>query len=127
MNGVTSSLPFDERWFSTALKSIGDAVIATDSRGRVLFMNPVAEWLTGWTIEEARGRPIDEVFVIVNKHTRAAAANPVRQAIREATICSLDEYSILIDKQGREWAIDDSAAPIRQRDGSTTGSCLLPS
>jgi PAS domain S-box-containing protein len=112
-------------WFSRTLASIGDAVIATDADGRVGFMNPVAERLTQWTLEEGRGKPLGDVFVIVNEHTRAVAENPVAKAIRTGHSVGLANHTLLIARRGTEVPIDDSAAPIRGGDGRTVGVVLV--
>ena len=95
------------------LRSIGDAVITTDAQGRITMMNPVAESLTGWTQGGASGRPLVEVFNIVNEETRALVESPVAKALREGAIVGLANHTILIAKDGTEVHIDDSAAPIR--------------
>ncbi len=95
------------------LRSIGDAVIATDGEGRVTLMNPVAQALTGWPEDEARGRPLDEVFRIVNEETRASVESPVRRVLSEGTIVGLANHTLLIDRHGVERPIADSGAPIR--------------
>jgi PAS domain S-box-containing protein len=107
------------------LASIGDAVIATDPAGNVTFLNPVAERLTGWQSEDARGLPLPEVFVIVNEETRNAAANPALRALREGTIVGLANHTVLIGKDGSERTIDDSAAPIRDEMGDLYGAVLV--
>ena len=99
------------------LASIGDGVIATDAEGRVDFLNPVAEELTGWDAGEAAGRPLEDVFRIVNEDTRAAGREPGLRALREGRIVGLANHTILISKDGAERPIDDSAAPIRDADG----------
>jgi PAS domain S-box-containing protein len=100
-------------WLATTLRSIGDALIATDLDARVIFMNPAAERLTGWASSDANGRPLDEVFNIVNETTRVAVESPVRKAIRSGGVVGLANHTLLIAKDGTERSIDDSAAPIR--------------
>jgi len=103
---------------ATTLRSIGDAVIATDAAGAITLMNTVAESLTGFDEAAARGRPIAEVFRIVNEHTRAPVPNPVDKVIESGAIVGLANHTLLIARNGREIPIDDSAAPIRAQ-GST--------
>jgi PAS domain S-box-containing protein len=107
------------------LASIGDAVISTDDRGNVTFLNPVAENLTGWSQSEARGRPLVDVFNIVNERTRQAVENPALRALREGVVVGLANHTVIISKDGVERPIDDSAAPIRRRDGSVLGVILV--
>ncbi len=106
------------------LASIGDAVIATDPAGLVTFLNPVAERLTGWKSSEARGRPLREVFRIVNQDTRGPAENPAERALHEGTIIGLANHTVLIARDGTERPIDDSAAPIRDETGEVFGAVL---
>ena len=114
-----------QQWFQVTLDSIGDAVIATDSQARVTFMNPTAEKLTGWTQREAVGQPLTEVFDIVNEETRRSVESPVVKAIREGAIVGLANHTLLIDRNGRERAIDDSAAPIRDASGKVIGVVMV--
>ncbi|HEY5609831.1 MAG TPA: PAS domain S-box protein, partial [Thermoanaerobaculia bacterium] len=107
------------------LASIGDAVIATDPEGRVTFMNPIAESLTGWRESEAAGMLLSEVFCIVNEKTRASVENPALRAIREGLISGLANHTILISSSGTEVPIEDSGAPIRDSDGNILGSILV--
>jgi PAS domain S-box-containing protein len=111
--------------FATTLSSIGDAVIATDRQGKVAFMNPVAEKLTGWNREEARGAPLETSFKIVNEVTRAITENPVSKVLEKGVVVGLANHTLLIARDGTERPIDDSAAPIRQSDGSLTGVVLV--
>ncbi|HEU4620156.1 MAG TPA: PAS domain S-box protein [Gammaproteobacteria bacterium] len=112
-------------WFETTLRSIGDAVIATDVQGNVVFMNPVAERLTGWTLDRARGRPCTEVFDIVNEETRRTVENPVMRVLAEGVVVGLANHTTLISADGTERPIDDSGAPIRNRDGRIIGTVLV--
>jgi PAS domain S-box-containing protein len=114
-----------EKWFSTTLASIGDAVIATDMNGAVSFMNPVAESLTGWSLEDARGKSMDLVFDIVNKETRRPVENPVKKVFREGKVVGLADHTILLSKGGKEFDIEDSAAPITVDVGTTFGVVLV--
>jgi PAS domain S-box-containing protein len=107
------------------LSSIGDAVIVTDTDGAVTFLNPVAQELTGWESREAAGRPLEEVFRIVNEETRRPAENPVTKALREGMIVGLANHTVLIARDGTERLIDDSAAPIRGEDGTIAGVVLV--
>ncbi len=109
----------------TTLGSIGDAVIATDTEGRVTFLNPVANGLTGWSAEDARGKPLEEVFRIVNETTREAVENPALRALKEGVIVGLANHTVLVAKDGAERPIDDSAAPIRGRGAEVTGAVLV--
>jgi len=114
----------EERYRAT-LYSIGDAVIATDQGGRVKQMNPVAEKLTGWTESQASGRPLDEVFRIVNEETHAVVESPVARVLRVGQVVGLASHSLLIGKDGKERPIADSGAPIRNEKGETTGVVLV--
>jgi PAS domain S-box-containing protein len=113
------------RWLGTTLRSIGDAVIVTDAEGRVTLMNAVAESVTGWKTDEAMGRPLPEVFNIVNEGTRAGVENPVTKVLRAGTIVGLANHTVLIAKGGAETPIDDSGAPIKDADGKIIGVVLV--
>ncbi len=112
-------------WFETTLESIGDGVIATDVRGRIVFMNPVAEYLTGWRLDQVQGRDCPEVFRIVNEATHASVENPVGRVLREGNIIGLANHTVLISSNGLERPIDDSGAPIRAHDGRIVGAVLV--
>jgi len=110
---------------STTLKSIGDAVISTDTQGHVELMNPVAETLTGWKQDEAMGRPLEEVFSIINENTREKAENPVRKIIKQGLVVGLAKNTILMARDGKEHRIADSADPIKDADGTVIGVVLI--
>ncbi len=107
------------------LASIGDAVISTDAEGRVTYLNGVAEALTGWPQAEAEGRPLPEVFHIVNEKTRRPAENPAFQALRQGVVVGLANHTVLIARDGTERPIDDSAAPMLEESGSPVGVVLV--
>lgn len=107
------------------LHSIGDAVITTDRNSIVRYLNPVAETLTGWANDEARGRPLAEVFNIVEEQSREAAPDPVARCLQQGRTVGLANHTVLISRGGREYDIDDSAAPIRGRDGQILGAVLV--
>lgn len=109
----------------TTLQSIGDAVITTDAGGRVAYLNPAAERLTGWNNLEAAGLPLDQVFVLVNETTREIVPSPVVRALEDGKLASLASNTILIARNGVEYHIDHSAAPIRVRDGRLTGFVMV--
>ncbi len=111
-------------WCLTTLTSIGDAVIVTDMRGEVVLLNTVAGKLTGWG-EQAVGKPLNEVFRIVNETTRKAVENPVDKVLREGTIVGLANHTVLINKEGVDVPIDDSGAPVRSKAGHLTGVVLV--
>lgn len=114
-----------ERWLSTTLGSIGDAVIATDMNGAVTFMNSVAHLLTGWSLEQALGKSMDLVFNVVNKETRHPVENPVKKVFREGKVVGLADHTLLISKNGTEFEIEDSAAPIVTNSGEKLGVVLV--
>ena len=114
-----------ERWLDTVLRSIGDAVIATDERGRVYFMNPVAENLSGCSFAEASGKPLNEILQLTNEMTGEAVADPVSRVIREGRVVGLANHTILIAKDGTRRAIDDSAAPVVDENGRLTGVVMV--
>ena len=107
------------------LSSIGDGVLATDLSGRVTFLNKVAEELTGWNQQDAQGQPITTVFNIVNEETERVVENPISRVLREGIIVGLANHTVLISRDGRKRPIDDSAAPIRDRDGKVIGAVLV--
>ena len=114
------------RWFSTTLASIGDAVVATDETGRVTFMNPTAEKLTGWTQAEAWGLPLEAVFRISNEETGEKVENPVEKVLRHGKVVGLANHTELKAKDGTMRPIEDSAAPIKDDEtGSIRGVVLV--
>ena len=112
-------------WLHTTLHSIGDGVIATDGEGRVTLLNGVAESLTGWTQNDAAGVSIQQIFAINNEETGAVVENPVTRALSEGRIVGLTNHTRLTSRDGREFLIDDSAAPIRDEDGEVKGAVLV--
>jgi two-component system cell cycle sensor histidine kinase/response regulator CckA len=115
-----------EQWLATTLRSIGDAVLATDARGCVTFLNPVAEALTGWRQEEALGRPVTEVFQIMEEERPMSRDHPVVRALREGVAIDLANHDLhLRAKDGRERPVDDSVAPIRDADGRLIGAVVV--
>ena len=115
----------EREWLDRTLRSIGDAVIATDARGKVVFLNPVAERLTGWTSENAHARDCGEVFRVVKEKTHEAVESPVTRVLRTRSVVALANTTILIAADGTERPIDDSGAPILGSDGSIRGVVLV--
>jgi PAS domain S-box-containing protein len=107
------------------LASIGDAVIVTDARGAVSFLNGEAERLTGWKLAEAQGQPLPAVFEIINEQSRQPVENPVDKVLRLGTVVGLANHTILLARDGRETPIDDSGAPVREADGTVHGVVLV--
>ncbi|WP_313929920.1 response regulator [Microcoleus sp. FACHB-SPT15] len=114
-----------EQWLATTLKSIGDAVITTDTEGLVTFMNPVAEALTRWSLEEVIGNDLTQVFQTINEKTRAVVQNPVLLALQQGITVGLENHTLLVTKDGAEIPIDDSAAPIKDEVGKILGAVLV--
>jgi PAS domain S-box-containing protein len=112
-------------WFEVTLSSIGDAVITTDVRGQVTFINPIGETMTGWKLAEARGVALERIFNIVNEQTRLPVANPVAKVLQEGSIVGLANHTVLIARNGAEVAIEDSAAPIRDAGGAVCGAVMV--
>ncbi|HEY1304137.1 MAG TPA: PAS domain S-box protein [Vicinamibacterales bacterium] len=118
------ALAESEQRLAVTLASIGDAVLTTNNHGRITRMNGVAETLTGWRAADAIGRPLEEVFVVIDTHTPGKAENPVRRVLREGVVTSLSNM-LLASADGRTIPIDDSAAPIRSDDGRTAGAIMV--
>ena len=113
-----------QHWLTVTLNSIGDGVIATDTEGRVVFINPVQS-LTGWSADEAKGRGLNEVFHIVNEQTREPVGNPVTKVLETGLIVGLANHTLLIARDGTEHPIDDSGAPIQVTGGALQGVVLV--
>ena len=122
---VEAKLKENERWLAATLTSIGDAVIATDSSGRIRLMNPIAEALTGWAQAEAAGQELSAVFKIISEETRVPTKNPVARVLHEGLIVGLANHTVLVARDGTEIPIEDSAAPIRDERGNITGVVLV--
>ncbi|MBS3873001.1 MAG: PAS domain S-box protein [Firmicutes bacterium] len=114
----------EEKLLAT-LTSVGDGVITANQESMVEFLNPVAEQLTGWTQAEARGRAFTEVFNIINEYTREPAVNPVQEVFDTGEIVALENHTLLISRDGTERAIEDSAAPIHDKQGDISGAVLV--
>ncbi|MEA3415955.1 MAG: response regulator [Thermodesulfobacteriota bacterium] len=114
-----------QQWLVTTLKSIGDAVIATDANGFISFMNPVAEALTGWNQEDAAGKPLKKVFNIINEKTGKQAEDPATRVLREGIVVGLANHTMLITRDGTKHPIDDSGAPIKDDKGNIKGVVLV--
>lgn len=111
--------------FKTTLYSIGDAVITTDKEGKVKYLNPVAEKLTGWKESQARGKALEKVFNIINEDTRQPVESPVKKVLEKGLIVGLSNHTLLISKNGNEIPIADSGAPIKDEDGNIIGVVLV--
>jgi PAS domain S-box-containing protein len=111
--------------FRTTIASIGDAVMTTDTQGRVTYLNSVAQSMTGWRQETAVGQPLETVFRIVNEETRGSVENPVVKVLREGIVVGLANHTVLIAKDGTERPVDDSAAPIRDSKGNVSGVVMV--
>jgi PAS domain S-box-containing protein len=111
--------------FRVTLASIGDAVITTDTEARVTFLNPAAEVMTGWKSGEAVGQPLETVFNIISEQTRQRVPNPVAKVLSDGTVARLANHTALIARDGRETAIDDSAAPILDATGKICGVVMV--
>ncbi|MDA3924087.1 MAG: PAS domain S-box protein [Kiritimatiellae bacterium] len=118
-------LRISEENLRTTLYSIGDAVITTDTKGKIFRMNPVAQQLTGWRVEDACGLALEEVFSIVNSHTHKPSRNPVEKVLESGEVAGLANHTELISKDGQRFQISDSAAPIKEADGNITGVVLV--
>ena len=125
LRNLTNQLSEQHELMHVTLKSIGDAVITTDANGKVEWLNPVAERMTGWVSEEAKGRPLAQVFHIVNEATRAPTENPVATCLAQGKIVGLANHTLLISRNGDEFGIEDSAAPIRNEQGEVLGVVLV--
>ncbi|HXI92960.1 MAG TPA: PAS domain S-box protein [Blastocatellia bacterium] len=122
---TSEALREQQEWLRVTLASIGDAVITTDTQGRVTFLNPVAQSLTGWTLEETRNVSLDSIFKIINEETRRTVENPAIRALREGLVVGLANHTVLIARDGTERPIEDSAAPIRNAKGEVGGVVLV--
>jgi len=122
---VQEELLFDRERLSVTLRSIGDGVITTDVTGRVVLINAIAERLTGWTQAEAAGRPLTEVFHIINEQTGLECRDPVSRVLETGAIVELENHTMLISRQGNRYSIADSGAPIRNRDDQIIGIVLV--
>ena len=112
-------------WCETTLRSIGDAVIATDCGATITFMNPVAERLTGWTLAEVKHRRIGDVFVTRDESTGAVVESPIERVLSEGTAGSLPDHTVLVRRDSAETPIEDSAAPIRHEHGALAGAVMI--
>jgi PAS domain S-box-containing protein len=119
------ALQASKEWFSTTLRSIGDAVIATDEKAFVTLMNPVAQALTGWSEKDAIGKSLKDVFNIFNEETSKQTEVPIDRIIREGIVVGLANHTLLIAKDGTKRSIDDSGAPIRDDKGNIIGTILV--
>lgn len=122
--GAFNGMSFEDMALIT-LDAIGDAVLVVDPKGKLIYLNRVAEKMTGWTRAEALGRPIEQVFFIFDGTTRERAPNPAQRAIEYNQIVELALGSVLIRRDGEVIAIEDSASPIRDRRGKTAGAVIV--
>jgi PAS domain S-box-containing protein len=114
-----------ERWLATTLRSIGDAVISTDISGNIIFMNPVAESLLGWSLQEIHGKNFNKIFKILNSRTETAIEDPISMVLKKAETIDLGPGSVLISKNNERIPIEDSAAPIKNERGEIEGVVFI--
>lgn len=122
---LESALYLEKERAEVTLASIGDAVLTTDAVGNVTFINQVAQQYTGWTQAEAAGQSVEQIFHIINENSRQLVENPVREVLRDSVVVALANHTVLIARDGAEYAIEDSAAPIFMNDGSLLGCVLV--
>ncbi|MBT8318334.1 MAG: PAS domain S-box protein [Lutibacter sp.] len=119
------SLAKSEENLRITLHSIGDGVISTDIAGRVTHMNPIAEKLIGWSFDDAKGKPLTKIFNIINAESRKRVENPVEKVMENGEIVGLANHTVLVSKNGSEYQIADSAAPIKNKNGLISGVVLV--
>jgi PAS domain S-box-containing protein len=124
-NEMERKLKESEKWLSTTLESIGDAVIATDKKGDIIFMNPVARKVTGWSQKEAIGKSLKDVFQLINEDNGLPLEDPVTKILQKNMIIELSDPTLLKTKDGSILPIDDSSAPIRDENGRVIGVALV--
>ncbi len=124
-HSIEQKLKDSERWLSTTLKSIGDGVIATDTNGRIIFMNPLAEQLTGWKQSEAMKKSLKSIFCVIDEETKKPIQNSAAQIIRRGTIERIPAETILLSKDGVEIPILETVSPIKDELGENTGAVLV--
>ncbi len=122
---IDQQLQASHEWFYTTLRSVGDGVIATDPDGKIVFLNAVAEELTGWSSDETAGKDIQEVFEIRHETTRQLVKNPALVALETQEVVGLADDTVLIRRDGKELPIDDSGSPIRNSAGELVGAVLI--
>jgi two-component system, cell cycle sensor histidine kinase and response regulator CckA len=122
---VTSSWRDSRRMFSSTLSSIADGVLATDREGRVTFLNPVAETLTGWQRAEARGKPASDIVHLLDERTREPEPNPLTRALKDRIMVALDDRTVLVSRSGVEVPVEHSASPVRDVNGEVRGAVLV--
>ena len=122
---AAAQLSAEKQRLVVTLRSIGDAVITTDVEGRITLLNAVAESLTGWKAHEAIGRPVGDVFRIIDEGSRIEVENPVARVLREGVVCAVTSHAALVAADGRERPIADSGAPIRDANGTVVGVVLV--
>jgi diguanylate cyclase len=122
---LSAELAEQHELLRVTLQSIGDAVITTDAEGRVAWLNPVAERMTGWPTAEAKGRPVGVVFNIIHEETRLPADSPIAACLLQGTVTGLANQTVLVSRAGEEFGIEDSAAPIRNQRGELLGVVLV--
>lgn len=119
------ALFFEKELAQVTLSSIGDAVITTNTQGYITYLNPVAEYLTGWSDKEAQGLHLFEVFHIVNEFTKEIVENPIIEPLEQVRIITLASNTLLISRDGTEFPVSDSAAPIQDREGYVIGAVIV--
>ena len=124
-NQAQSTLANQHELLHVTMQSIGDAVITTDTAGKVTWLNPVAERLTGWTVKEALGQALTQVFHIIHEDSRTPSNNPVTECLQQNQTVRLAKLTLLVSRDGNEYGIEDSAAPIRNAQGEILGAVLV--
>ena len=122
---MESKLKENEKWLSTTLESIGDAVITTDENGCITFMNPIAQKITEWKQEEALGKPLESIFKTINEETGTPIESPVTEVLQNGFITSMKDHTTLITKNGSYLPIDDTIAPIKDDKKNINGIVLI--
>ena len=122
---IEQKLKNNERWLATTLKSIGDGVIATDTEGRIIFMNPIAEQLTGWEQDQAMDKSLESIFCVIDEETKMPLQNSDDQVIHRGTIERIPAETILLSKDGVEIPILETVSPIKDELGENTGAVLV--
>ena len=122
---IEDALAREKEQAEITLHSVGDAVITADANGNVGYLNPVAEHLTEWSKDEAQGRPLRQIYLIINETTRKPLEHPAMLGVLDGPIVGADKHMLLVSRSGREFAIEDTAAPIRDSDGQHVGAILV--